>query len=183
MCWEAEAWPRWRVFEASLQDLKEWHRKKVWHSFSGNSWNIKGSLGGNFTLGVFIFRKTEHHQPIKICVHWGIPVPWHDNLLFKCTAAFLPYTTEQSRQLIHYHWAPSFSPSHHFPTPFPPFCSPRPLSAAAPLWKPSCVLLLNLQTGLDQEQQCSSEAARSSSREGGYQGGRYLEVLSVVNKF
>lgn len=98
--------------------------KKCDTVFSGNSWNIKESLGGNFTLGVFIFRKTEHRQPIKICVHWGIPVPWHDNLLFKCTAAFLPYTTEQSRQLIHYHWAPSFSPSHHFSYTIPSFSAP-----------------------------------------------------------
>lgn len=125
---------------------------------------IKENLGSNFTLEVFIFRKTEHRQPIKICVHWGIPVSWHDNLLFKCTAAFLPYTTEQSRQLIHYHWAPFFSLP---PTTFPPFCSPRPLYVAAPLWKPFCVLLLNLQTGLDKEQQCRSESVRSSSCEGG----------------
>lgn len=83
-------------------------QKNVWLGFSGNFWNIKENLGSNFTLEVFIFRKTEHRQPIKICVHWGIPVSWHDNLLFKCTAAFLPYTTEQSRQLIHYHWAPFF---------------------------------------------------------------------------
>lgn len=136
----------------------------------------------NFTLEVLIFRKTEHRQPIKLCVHWGIPVSWHDNLLFKCTAAFLPYITEQSRQLIHYHWAPFFSPSYHFLTRFPPFCSPRPLSVAAPLWKPYCVLLLNLQTALDKEQQCKSQSARSSSWEGGYQGDRYLEVLSVVKK-
>lgn len=80
-----------------------------WLTFSGYSGNIKLNLGSNFTLEVFIFRKSEHHQPIKIRVHWGIPVSWHDNLLFKCTAAFLPYTTEQSRQLIHYHWAPFFS--------------------------------------------------------------------------
>lgn len=83
-------------------------KKTMWLCFSGNFWNIKENLGSSFTLKVFIFRKTEHRQPIKICVHWGIPVSWHDNLLFKCTAAFLPYTTEQSRQLIHYHWAPFF---------------------------------------------------------------------------
>lgn len=93
-------------------------KEKVWLGFSGNSWIIKENLGSNFTLEVFIFRKAEHRQPIKICVHWGIPVSWHDNLLFKCTAAFLPFTTEQSRQLIHYHWASFLSPSHHSP-----FCS------------------------------------------------------------
>lgn len=76
-----------------------------------------------------LYTQSVHIQKIEICVHWGIPVYWHDNLLFKCTAAFLPYTTEQSRQLVHYHWAPFLSSSHHFPAwlcsapPDPSLCS------------------------------------------------------------
>lgn len=130
-----------------------WRTKKT-KTDSENCWNLKQKLGSDFTLEVFIFRKTEHRQPIKICVHWGIPVSWHDNLLFKCTAAFLPYTTEHSRQLIHYHWAFFSTLSLCFPTSFPPFC---PLLRSL-LRNPDYVLLLN-QTGLDRERQRRSESA------------------------
>lgn len=55
--------------------------------------------------------RPENQHPMKISVHRGITVSWHDNLLFKCITALFSPTMEHCRQLIHYHWVPFLFPS------------------------------------------------------------------------
>lgn len=71
----------------------------------------------------------EHQHPMKISVHRGIAVSWHDNLLFKCTTALFSPTIEHCRQLIHYHRVPFLFPPSS-PCHTPSHRPPPPLSLA-----------------------------------------------------
>lgn len=81
--------------------------------------------------------RAEHQHPMKISVHRGITVSWHDNLLLKCTTALFSPTIEHCRQLIHYHWVPFLFPSPSpcvTPTDSPSHSPPPPLSLAGVSW-------------------------------------------------
>lgn len=150
-------------------------KKKKWLGFSGNFGNIKENRGSNFTLECSYSERLSIVSQYKSVFTEVFLYP--DMIIFFLNAPLRSFLIPQSRADSSYIIIERLflSPPLHGPPPAPPFCSPSPLSVAAPLWKPFCVLLLNLQTGLDREQQCSSESARSSSCEGGFHGGRYLD--------